>query len=62
MSHIISKTYKQLIQLNNKKKKKKEKRKKAQLKVNRRPKQAFLQRRHTHGQQAYEKIFKITNY
>ena len=27
-----------------------------------RPKQTFLQRRHTNGQQAHEKIFNVINY
>ena len=30
--------------------------------MGRRPKQAFLQRGHTDGQQAHEKMFNITNY
>ena len=30
--------------------------------MGRRPKFTFLQRRHTDGQQAHEKIFKIANY
>ena len=30
--------------------------------MGRRPKQTFLQRRHTDGQQAHEKMFNITNY
>ena len=52
---LISKTYKQLIQLNIKKQT-------TQSKMGRRPKQIFLQRRHTDGLQAYEKMFNIANY
>ena len=44
---LISKIYKQLTQLNNKKQ--------PNLKMGRRPKQTFLQRRHTDGQWAHEK-------
>ena len=33
-----------------------------QMKMGRRPKQTFLQIRHTDGQQAHEKILNITNY
>ena len=52
--HLISKTYKQLMQLNIKKKKK------SNQKTGRRPKQAFLQR-HTGGQQTHEKMLNLTN-
>ena len=31
-------------------------------KLSKRPKQTFLQRRHTNGQQANEKVFNIDNY
>ena len=53
---LISKIQKQLIQLNNKNNKK------SNQKMGRRPKQTFLQRRHTDGQQAHKKMFNITNY
>ena len=52
---LISKIYKQLIQLNNTKKK-------PNQKMYIRPKQTFLQRRYTDGQQAHEKMLSITNY
>ena len=52
---LISKIHKQLIQLNNKKQT-------TQLKMGRRPKQTFLQRRHTDEQEAHGKILIITNY
>ena len=48
---LISNIYKQLIQLNIKKEKK-----------GRRPKLTFLQRRHTDGQQAHEKMLNTANY
>ena len=53
---LISKIYKQFIHLNN--------RIKQQLnqKMGRRPKQTFLQRRHTDGQETPEKVLNITNY
>ena len=48
---LIPKIYKQLIQLNN------------YFKIiGKRPKQTFLQRRHTDGQQAHEKMLNITNH
>ena len=53
---LISKIYKQLMQLNIKKNKQ------PNQKIGRRPKQTFLQRRHTDGQEAHEKLLKITNY
>ena len=53
---LISKIYKQLMQLNIKKKKQ------PNQKMGRRPKQTFLQRRHTDGQEAYEKLLNITSY
>ena len=52
---LISKIYKQLIQVNTRKIK-------LNQKVGKRPKQTFLQRRHTDGQQTHEKIHKVTNY
>ena len=52
---LISKIYEQLIQLN-------KKRKQLNQKMGRRPKQTFIQRKHTHGQQAHEKMLNITNY
>ena len=39
-----------------------QKNKQPNQKVGKRPKQTFLQRRHTDGQQAHEKMFTITNY
>ena len=53
---LISKIYKQLIRLNNKKENKQPHQKME------RPKQTFLQRRNTNGQQAHEKMLNITNY
>ena len=50
---LISKIYKQLIQLNIKK---------SNQKIRRIPKYIFLQRRHKDGQQACEKMLSITNY
>ena len=53
---LISKRYKQLIQFNIRKTKQ------PNQKMGRRPKQTFLQRRHTDGPQAHEKVFIIANY
>ena len=55
---LISKIYKQLIQLNNNNNKNK---KQPNQKMGRRPKQTYLQRRHTDGQQAHDKMLNITN-
>ena len=38
------------------------KNKQSNQKMGRRPKQTFLQRRHTDGQEAHEKMLHITNY
>ena len=54
---LISKIYKQLMQLNIKKKKKK-----PNPKVDRRPKLTFLQRSHTDCQQTHERMLNITNH
>ena len=43
-------------------KKQKPKQKKKKKKPGRRPEQTFFQRRHTGWQEAYEKMFNITNY
>ena len=53
---LISKIYKQLMQLSIKKNKQ------SNQKFGRRPNQTFLQRRHTDGQEAHEKLLTITNY
>ena len=53
---LISKIYKQLMQLNN------NKTKQPNQKMSGRPKQTFLQRRHTDGQKAHEKMLNITDY
>ena len=50
---LTSKIYKQLIQLNNKQ---------PNEKIDRKPKQTFLQRAHTDDQLAHEKMLNITNY
>ena len=55
---LISKIYKQLMQLNIKKEKKEQ----HNPKMGGRPKQTFLQRRCTDGQEAHEKMLNITNY
>ena len=62
---LISKTYKQLIQLSIKKKKtikQKPQNPNNPIKNDRRPKLTFLQRRHTDGQQTREKMLIIANY
>ena len=53
---LISKIYKQLMQLNTKKTQKNSQ------KVGRRPKQSFLQRRYTDEQQTHEKMLNIAHY
>ena len=53
---LISKIYKQLMQLNIKKNKQ------PNQKMGRRPKQIFLKKRHTDGQEAHAKLLNITNY
>ena len=53
---LIFKIYKQLIKLNNNNKSKQ-----PYAKMGRRPKSIFLQRRHTNGQEAHEKLLNITN-
>ena len=53
---LISKIYKQLIQLNG------QKNKQPNPKVGKRPKQTFLQRRHSDGYKRHEKILNITYY
>ena len=53
---LISKIYKQLIGSSI------SKNKQPNLKMSRRPKKTFLQRKHTDGQEVHEKIFNITNY
>ena len=56
---LISKVYKQLMQLNIKKK---QKTNKPNPKMGRRPKQTFLQRRYTDCQQTHERMFNISNH
>ena len=51
---LISKIYKQLVQINNKKTKQ------PNQKMGRKTKQKFLQKRHTDGQEAHEKMLNIT--
>ena len=58
---LISKIYKQLLQLNLQKNPKTKKNQPNQ-KMGRRPKQTFLQRRQTDGQQAHAKLLNITNH
>ena len=53
---LISKLYKQLMQLNTRKTKQ------SNQKLDRLSKQTRLQRRHTEGQQTHEKMFNITHY
>ena len=53
---LISKIYKQIMQLNITKNKQPNK------KMGRRLEQTFLQRRHTDGQEAHEKMLNIVNY
>ena len=53
---LISKICKQLMQLNIKQNKQ------PNQKMGRRPKQTSLQRRHTDGQEAHEKLLNIINY
>ena len=50
---LTSKIYRQLPQLNIRQ---------PDLKIGRRPEESFLQRWHTGGQQANEKMLNITNY
>ena len=52
---LISKIYKEFIQIDTKIKK-------SHLKMGRGPTQTFLQRGHTDGQSTYEKMFNITNH
>ena len=58
---LISKINKQLMPLNtkNKQKKKQNKNKQPNLKMGRRSKQTFFQRRHTDGQKAHEKMLNM---
>ena len=59
---LISKIYKQLIQLNVKNKNKQAKNTPIKKNGQLRPTYTFLQRRHTDGQQAHEKMLNITTY
>ena len=54
---LVSKIYEQLMRLNIKKTNKQ-----CNQKMGRRPKQTFLQRRHTDGQKAHEKMLNISKY
>ena len=56
---LVSKIYKQLMQLKNNKNPTKKKKKK---KMGRRSKKTFLQRRHIDGQEAHEKMLNIAKY
>ena len=53
--HCISKTHKQLIQLN------RNKTKQNIQKMSKKPKQTFLQKRYTDGQQTHEEMLYITS-
>ena len=53
---LILKIYKQLMQFNIKKNKQ------PNQKMGRRSKQTFIQRRHTDGQEAHEKMVNMANY
>ena len=53
---LIFKIHEQIIQLN------KKKNKPSNQKMGRRPQYTFLQRKHTDGHQAHEKMLIITNY
>ena len=53
---LISKIHKQLMQLNFRKNKQ------LNQKMGQKPKQTFLQRRHTDGQQSHEKMLNITHH
>ena len=53
---VVSKIYKQFMQL------KIQNNTQPNRKMGRRPKKTFLQRRHTDGQEAHEKMLNITNY
>ena len=50
---LVSRIYKQLMMLNIKT---------THSKMGRKPKETFLQRGHTEGHEAHEKVFDITNY
>ena len=53
---LISKIYKELTKLNTKKNKQ------PNLNMGKEPEQTLLQRRHTDGQQTYEKTLNVTNH
>ena len=59
---LISKIYNNLMQLHIKKNKKKQQQQVTQSKMGGRPKQIFLQIKHTHGQQTHEKMLNISHY